>query len=291
MNHLILKMLTIENAIDFLLSSESDKVQIQKTHILKNRSILSIQEIKNIKNNIVECFIFYVKNKLTNYDTNIHNIYDSFLKFLKLKIMEKNFIKKLNPNFPFNKQLYLKSNINNLNDCFGILFLSIFFNINVVISVKDKNYILTDGSDIDKYKPYIILVYYQEENIFLPTFEFGNKEFTFNHEEFNKIILDDNTNIVNVNLRNANRNIINLQEKTKEKLNVQLSSESFSEDSDVSDEELDDEVKNLISKTDAQLLKERKEILLTVIGRLKLYQKGYEKKKKSDLVSIIRKYK
>ena len=54
---------------------------------------------------------------------------------------------------------------------------------------------------------------------------------------------------------------------------------------------MDDEVKELLLKTDSQLLKEKKEILLTVIGRLKLYKKGYEKKKKADLVSIIRSFK
>ena len=99
-------MLTIETAIKFLLSEESNEVKIEKTNILKNRSILPIQEIKNIKYNIVECFLFYIKNRITNYDTDTENIHNTFLKFLKLKILEKNFIKKLNPNFPYNKQLY-----------------------------------------------------------------------------------------------------------------------------------------------------------------------------------------
>lgn len=283
-------MLTIETAIKFLLSEESNEVKIEKTNILKNRSILPIQEIKNIKYNIVECFLFYIKNRITNYDTDTENIHNTFLKFLKLKILEKNFIKKLNPNFPYNKQLYLKSNFENFNDSFGILFLSVFFNLNVIISVKDKNYILTDGSEIDNYKPYIILVYHQDENIFLPTFEFGNKEFTLDHEEFNKIMSDKDTSIVTINLKNANKNIINIQEKPKEELEIFKTSDSSSNES-LSEESIDEEVEALISKTDSQLLKEKKDKLLTVIGRLKLYQKGYEKKKKKDLVSIIRTYK
>ena len=49
-------------------------------------------------------------------------------------------------------------------------------------------------------------------------------------------------------------------------------------------------IKDLISKSDSQLMKEKKELLLTVIGRLKLYKSGYENKKKADLVTIIRTY-
>ena len=71
--------------------------------------------------------------------------------------------------------------------------------------------------------------------------------------------------------------------------NLSINSDTSLIDSESSDD-IDDEVKELISKTDSQLMKEKKELLLTVIGRLKLYKKGYENKKKADLVSIIRTY-
>ena len=101
---------------------------------------------------------------------------------------------------------------------------------------------------------------------------------------------DKDTSIVTINLKNANKNIINIQEKPKEELEIFKTSDSSSNES-LSEESIDEEVEALISKTDSQLLKEKKDKLLTVIGRLKLYQKGYEKKKKKDLVSIIRTYK
>ena len=141
---------------------------------------------------------------------------------------------------------------------------------------------------------YIILVYYQEENIYLPTFEAGTQDITYDYQTFTSIVEDKNTNIVNINLKIANEKIVSLRENINE---TDETNSILSIDSDNSDElddtvnELDTEVKQLISKTDAQLMKEKKELLLTVIGRLKLYQKGYEKKKKADLVSIIRTYK
>ena len=101
---------------------------------------------------------------------------------------------------------------------------------------------------------------------------------------------DKDTSIVTINLKNANSNIINIQEKQKEELEILKTSDSSSNES-LSEESIDEEVEALISKTDSQLLKEKKDKLLTVIGRLKLYQKGFEKKKKKDLVSIIRTYK
>jgi hypothetical protein len=288
-------MLTIEKSIEFLLSKESDQIIEKKTSILANRSILPIDEINTMDNNVIECFLFYLKDKIPNFENKTDDICLSLIKFLKLKILEKNFIKTLNINFPINKQLYLKSVNNNFNDCFGILFLSKFFNINVIINVNINNYILTDDKPIDKYKPYIILIYHFNENIYLPTFEFGNNNLTFNHEQFSTILTDENTHIVNVNLKNANTKIIYLQKKqiiVNDNTDDSDDSDNVSLiDSDDSIDELDTEVKQLISKTDAQLMKEKKELLLTVIGRLKLYQKGYEKKKKADLVSIIRTYK
>lgn len=285
-------MLTIDDAIQFLLSDESNLIQIKKCNVLKNRTISSLDNINTDKNNIIECFLFYLKNNLINFENYDNDtICDSFLKFFKLKIMEKNFIKSLNIDFPIKKQLYLRSIENNLNDCFGILFLSEFFNINVVISVNDQNYIIVDNKSIDKYKPYIILVYYENENVFLPTFEFGNKEVSLNHIEFSKILQD--INIVNINLKNANTKIVSLQKQIKEIEEIEEIKEINSDTSLIdseSSEEIDDEVKNLISKTDSQLMKEKKELLLTVIGRLKLYQSGYENKKKLELVSIIRTY-
>ena len=109
------------------------------------------------------------------------------------------------------------------------------------------------------------------------------KDLTLNHEKFKDILKE--TKIVNINISNANNEIISIQ-KTDDK----NSSDTSLIDSDSSDD-VDDEVKELLLKTDSQLLKEKKEILLTVIGRLKLYKKGYEKKKKADLVSIIRSFK
>lgn len=279
-------MLTIDQAIEFLLSDESNLIQIKKCNVLKNRTISSSDNINTDKNNIIECFLFYFKNNLINFENYDNDIIcDSFLKFFKLKVMEKNFIKSLNIDFPIKKQLYLRSIENNLNDCFGILFLSEFFNINVVISVNNQNYIIVDNKSIDKYKPYIILVYYENENVFLPTFEFGSKDVTLNHLQFSKILQD--INIVNINLKNANTKIVSLQKQIKEI--EEINSDTSLIDSE-SSEEIDDEVKTLISKTDSQLMKEKKELLLTVIGRLKLYQSGYENKKKLELVSIIRTY-
>jgi len=285
-------MLTIDDAIKFLLSNESKNIQKQELKILKKRTVLTLNDIKDIDNNIIECFIFYLKHKLS--DINTTDINDAFVKFFKLKILERNFIKNLNINFPTNKQLYLNTVNNKFNDCFGILFLSEFFNINTIINIKDKNYIITDGKQLDHYKPYIILVYYQEENIYLPTFEAGSQDITYDYQTFTSIVEDKNTNIVNINLKIANEKIVSLRENINE---TDETNSILSIDSDNSDElddtvnELDTEVKQLISKTDAQLMKEKKELLLTVIGRLKLYQKGYEKKKKADLVSIIRTYK
>ena len=285
-------MLTIEESIDFLLSDESNIIIENKTNILDNRTILPMNEIKTENYNIIECFLFYIKDKINNdnNDNNIEEICEALLKFFKLKILEKNFVKLLNINFPINKQLYLKSVSNNFNDCFGIIFLSEFFNINVIINLNSNNYILSDGKEIDIYKPFIILTYQSNENIYLPTFEFGCNNLTYNHELFSNVLKDENTYKVIVNLKNANEKIVSLQEN---KINV-LSEESDNTsiiDSDDSTDEIDNEVKQLISKTDTQLMKEKKEILLTIIGRLKLYQKGYEKKKKADLVSIIRTYK
>lgn len=282
-------MLTIDQAIDFLLSDESNLIQIKKCNILKNRTIASFDNINTNKNNIIECFLFYLKNNLINFENYDNDIICvSILKFFKLKVMEKNFIKSLNIDFPIKKQLYFRSIENNLNDCFGILFLSEFFNINVVISVNNKNYIIIDNKTIDKYKPYVILVYYENENVFLPTFSFGSKDVTLDHIEFSKILED--INIVNINLKNANTTIVSLQKQTKQiKESTSINSDTSLIDSE-SSEEIDDEVKNIISKTDSQLMKEKKELLLTIIGRLKLYQSGYENKKKLELVSIIRTY-
>jgi hypothetical protein len=294
-------MLTIDTAINFLLSSESKTIQIPNLNILKKKTILTLDNIQNMNHNIIDCFLFYLKEKLTDIETN--DTYISFVKFFKLKILEKNFLKKLNINFPINKQLYLKTVENNFNDCFGILFLSEFFNINTIINISDKNYIITDGKQLDNYKPYIILVYSPVEDIYIPTFEAGSSYLTFNYQEFTKIVKDKNTHIVNINLKNANTKIVSLQTKSSNEI-LSINSDDLDEndllaltprdDSDELDDtvnELDTEVKQLISKTDAQLMKEKKELLLTVIGRLKLYQKGYEKKKKADLVSIIRTYK
>lgn len=284
-------MLTIEESIDFLLSKESDKLIEEDLNIFENRTILPRDKLNlNTTNNIVECFLFYLKEKMNNFDSFDTDLSSALIKYLKLKILEKNFIKKMELNFPSNKHLYLNSVKNNFNDCFGILFLSEFFNINTVINVNKNNYILTDGKKIDIYKPYIILVYEPNENIYIPTFEFGNNYLTFNHEEFQKILNYENTHTINVNLKNGNMNIISVQETNLKVLSEESDNTSLI-DSDESTDELDTEVKQLISKTDAQLMKEKKELLLTVIGRLKLYQKGYEKKKKADLVSIIRTYK
>ena len=125
----------------------------------------------------------------------------------------------------------------------------------------------------------------ENENVFLPTFEFCSKDVTLNHLQFSKILQD--INIVNINLKNANTKIVSLQKQIKEI--EEINSDTSLIDSE-SSEEIDDEVKTLISKTDSQLMKEKKELLLTVIGRLKLYQSGYENKKKLELVSIIRTY-
>ena len=274
-------MLNINEAIEFLLSDEILEIKIKKTDILQDRTILGINDLKDKNNNIIECFLFYVKDYITN--LNDENIYESFIKFLRLKIKEKNFIKFLNIDLPKKKQLYLKSADNNFNDCFGILFISQYLNINVIISVDGQNYIINDNKPIDCYKPYIIIVYYQNDNIYLPTFEFGNKDLTLDHEKFKDILKE--TKIVNINISNANNEIISIQKNDDKN-----SSDTSLIDSDSSDD-VDDEVKELLLKTDSQLLKEKKEILLTVIGRLKLYKKGYEKKKKADLVSIIRSFK
>jgi hypothetical protein len=278
-------MLTINEAIEYLISDQIHEIKIKKTNILKNRTIITMDHINTINHNIIECFLFYLKDYINNFDNNTDIIYESFIKFLRLKIKEKNFIKSLNIDLPTKKQLYLKSADNHFNDCFGILFISQFLSINVIIVVDEKNYIINDNTPIDHFKPFIILVYYQNDNIFLPTFQFGNKDITLNHIQFSKILKE--TTIININLRNANTKIISIEKPIEE--NLSINSDTSLIDSESSDD-IDDEVKELISKTDSQLMKEKKELLLTVIGRLKLYKKGYENKKKADLVSIIRTY-
>ena len=282
-------MISIDEAIQYLLSDECKSIELKKTNILDNRTILNKNNIKTLEYNIIECFLFYLK-QYSNIDFSDSKLSESFLKFFKNKIMEKNFIKSLKIDFPINKQLYLRSINNNLNDCFGILFISEYFNINTIISVNENNFIITDNKDIDIYKPYIILIYYPDENIYLPTFEFGSNDLSINHEEFLKILNLEETFIVNINLRNVNTKITSLKQFIQNQEEDKISNSDNSLIDSESSDDIDDEVKVLISKTDVQLMKEKKAQLLTILGRLKLYKKGYEKKKKADLVTIIRTY-
>ena len=54
-------MLTIDEAIDYLISDQIDQIKIKKTNILKNRTIITMDNINTINNNIIECFLFYLK--------------------------------------------------------------------------------------------------------------------------------------------------------------------------------------------------------------------------------------
>ena len=56
----------------------------------------------------------------------------------------------------------------------------------------------------------------------------------------------------------------------------------------IKDRLLQSETQKLLNKSDSALLKEKKDILVTILGRLNLYKSGYEKKAKKDLISIIR---
>ena len=272
-------MLNINNAIEYLLSEECGKVDVSNK-ILSDMNIVSNNLINN-KYNIINCILYY----FTDYFEELNQYtFEKFLIHMKIIFQEKKFFKKYDINFTKKKSVFLKSFNNNFNDTIGMLFLGKFFNCNIILTIKEKIYFLLDNSEIDIYKPYIILNYNVSKELYLPMVKYGSNKIIYDHEEFSNILSNKNCEIININLKNSNSELISLIQ-----YNPNIISESSSSE-EIINNKIDEETQKLLNKSDSVLLKEKKDILLTILGRLNLYTSGDEKKPKKELLSMIRTY-
>jgi hypothetical protein len=272
-------MLSIDNAIEYLLSEECGKQDITNK-VLTDMNIISDNLINN-KYNIINCILYY----FTNYFEELNEyVFEKFLIHMKKIFQKKKFFKTYDINFTKKKSVFLKSFNNNFNDTIGMLFLGKFFNCNIILTIKDKIYFLLDNSEIDIYKPYITLNYDITKELYLPMVKYGSNKIIYDHEEFSNILSNKNCEIININLKNSNTELISLTQ-----YNPNIISESSTSEEMINNT-VDEETQKLLNKSDSALLKERKDILVTILGRLNLYKSGDEKKPKKELLSMIRTY-